>query len=187
MGSRGTANRARIVEAANALFYQRGFNQTSFSDIAEAAGLPRGNFYYYFKSKEEILGAVIEHRTAAIRAMLADWEQALPEPRARLKRFVQMLRNSADDLARYGCPIGSLTVELGKTQLHLQSRASAMLQLFRDWLAGQIAALGHADADALAMHLLTVGQGISLMTSAYHDPDFVRREASGLDAWLDAL
>ena len=187
MGDKGSANRERIVEAANTLFYQRGYNQTSFSDIAEASGLPRGNFYYYFKSKDDILVAVIEHRMAGIRAMLAEWEQAFPDPHARLKRFVQMLRNSATDVERYGCPIGSLNVELSKTQLQLQSKAGAMLELFRSWLTEQIAALGHADAHTKALHLLAVAQGISLVTNVYRDQAFLDREAAGLDAWVDAL
>jgi AcrR family transcriptional regulator len=187
MGDKGTANRERIIEAANTLFYQRGYNQTSFSDIAEASGLPRGNFYYYFKSKDDILAAVIAQRMDDIRAMLAEWEQAFPEPRARLKRFVQMLRNSAADVERYGCPIGSLNVELSKTQLQLQSQAGAMLELFRHWLTDQIAALGHPDANIKALHLVAAAQGISLVTNVYRDQAFLDREAAALDAWVDTL
>ena len=44
MGTKGTTNRQRIVEAADRLFYVRGYNQTSFSDISDATGLPRGNY-----------------------------------------------------------------------------------------------------------------------------------------------
>ena len=55
MGTKGENNRARIIEAADELFYKRGYNQTSFSDIADITGIPRGNFYYYFKTKEGIL------------------------------------------------------------------------------------------------------------------------------------
>ena len=67
----GEAVRQKIVDSANQLFYHRGYNQTSFSDIAEAAGVPRGNFYYYFKSKDDILGAVVDGRIERVRAMLA--------------------------------------------------------------------------------------------------------------------
>ena len=187
MGNKGTAKRERIIEAANALIYQRGYNQTSFTDIAEASGLPRGNFYYYFKSKDEILSAVIEHRLSGIRDMLKQWEVEFPDARSRLKRFVQMLRNSSDELVRYGCPIGSLNAELGKTQLQQQSEAVQMLQLFREWLAKQMHLLDQPDADTQAMHLLAMGQGASLVSNVYQDQAFLDGEAARMDAWIDSL
>ncbi len=57
MPRKSERTRQRIVEAANRLFYHKGYNQTSFSDVVEAAGVPRGNIYYYFKTKDEILEA----------------------------------------------------------------------------------------------------------------------------------
>lgn len=187
MGNKGSVNRDRIIQAANQLFYQRGYNLTSFSDIADAAELPRGNFYYYFKSKEDILAAVVDNRLASIRAMLASWELELPNPHARLKRFVQMLRNSASDVTQFGCPIGSLSTELCKTQRPLQSQAAAMLDLFRDWTTSQFQALGQDKTEAAnnALHLIAVAQGISLVASVYQDDKLLARETSALDAWLD--
>ena len=58
MGTKGEGNRQRIVDAADSLFYRRGYNQTSFQDISDATGIRRGNFYYYFKTKYEILESV---------------------------------------------------------------------------------------------------------------------------------
>ena len=70
MGSKGESNRQRIIDAADALFYQRGYNQTSFQDISDETGIPRGNFYYYFKTKDEILSAVVATRAADIGGLL---------------------------------------------------------------------------------------------------------------------
>lgn len=186
MGNKGTANRDRIIEAADALFYHRGYNQTSFSDIAEASDLPRGNFYYYFKSKDEILSAVIEQRLASIGEMLNAWEEEFSDPRVRLKRFVQMLRNSSGEVVRYGCPIGSLSAELGKTQLPLQSEAARTLHLFSDWRTRQLRLLGQPDAGTKAMHLLALAQGASLVSSVYHDQAILDGEAARMDAWIDS-
>ncbi|HEY7886322.1 MAG TPA: helix-turn-helix domain-containing protein, partial [Cellvibrionaceae bacterium] len=52
----------KIVAAADRLFYERGFDATSFADIAEAVQISRGNFYYHFKTKDDILDAVIARR-----------------------------------------------------------------------------------------------------------------------------
>ena len=55
--SKSEATRARILEAALALFRKRGFAETTMRDIAQAAGLAQGAAYYYFDSKEVILFA----------------------------------------------------------------------------------------------------------------------------------
>lgn len=183
---KGQEFRQHIVETANRLFYRHGFNQTSFSDIAEAANIPRGNFYYYFKSKDEILEAVVDDRLAGIRAMLAEWDATIPEPRDRLKRYVRILLNEEQDILRYGCPMGSLSVELSKTQLVLQSRAREMFEVFFDWLKAQFLALGCGRAARdHARHLLAVSQGVSLLANAFEDSAFLRREANQLMRWID--
>jgi len=63
--------RERIVDKADQLFYEQGFEHTSFTQIAEALGISRGNFYYHFKTKDEILDAVISHRIVRTNSMLA--------------------------------------------------------------------------------------------------------------------
>ena len=62
--------RDHIVEAADRLFYRQGYEHTSFSDIADAVRISRGNFYYHFKTKDEILDAVIGARLAGTQEML---------------------------------------------------------------------------------------------------------------------
>lgn len=185
---KGQEFRRHIVQTANRLFYQRGYNQTSFTDIADEAGMPRGNFYYYFKTKDEILDAVVEYRLDGIRAMLAEWNEALPQPRDRLKRYVQILLNEEQDILRYGCPMGTLNVELSKTQLVLQSRSREMFDVFFDWLKAQFLALGCGRAARdHALHLLAVTQGVSLLTNAFEDGAFLRREAARLKQWIDEV
>lgn len=185
---KGQELRQNILDAANRLFYERGFHQTSFSDIAEASGVPRGNFYYYFKSKDEILEAVVAGRLEQIRGMLAQWEAEIPEPRDRLRRYVQILLNEERDVMRYGCPMGSLNMELGKTRPELLVHSREMFLLFRDWLQRQFRALGAGrGARDLALHLLACTQGTALVASSLSDPGLLRREAQRLKQWIDAL
>jgi len=186
MAEKGEVSRQQIIETANRLFYQRGYNQTSFSDIAEAAAIPRGNFYYHFKTKDDILAAVVDYRIERIRAMLAAWDREHSDARARLRCFVQMVRDSGKELSRYGCPMGSLNIELGKAQPALKTRARKMFDLFRDWLATQLETLGHRDAEELALHLLGRAQGIAVLTQVYADRQYLKDELDQLEAWLDA-
>ncbi|MBZ0105261.1 MAG: TetR/AcrR family transcriptional regulator [Sulfuricella denitrificans] len=188
MIAKGQDNRQSIVNAANELFYRRGYNQTSFAEIADASGIPKGNFYYYFKSKDELLEAVIAERVQQVKAMLVEWDAQFPTPRERLQRFLSMLLASEEELTRHGCPMGTLNMELGKIQQTLQSRAMEMFEVFINWLTCQLDALGHGEeTSALAMHLMARVQGISLMTHAYSDPVFLRREVAQLRNWVDQL
>lgn len=187
--SKGEQSRLHIVETANRLFYERGYQQTSFSDIAEASGIRRGNITYYFKTKNDILQDVIRYRMDGIRALLADWEKTYSDPRERLKRFAQMIVNSGHEIIEYGCPMGSLNTELGKNEPELSQESRRMFDLFREWLTRQFQALGFRKARAgqLALHLLGRGQGISVMAHVYHDPDFLKKEVSLLKQWIDEL
>ena len=186
-GNRGHT-RDEIIEAAKALFYRRGYAQTSFSDIVSYTGIQRGNIYHYFKTKDDILDAVIEQRAREYKTTLSAWGKALPDPRDRLRRFVQMVVSNKENLSRYGCPIGSLNTELGKEANTRKESARQLFDLFRDWLTVQFSALdGPQQARARAMHLLGRAEGISLMGHVYNDPDFITAETEILEQWIDAL
>ena len=89
--------RDHIVEAADDLFYRQGYEYTSFSDIADAVQISRGNFYYHFKTKDEILDAVINARLANTRKMLERWEIEGTKPADRIRSFIHILiANRAD-------------------------------------------------------------------------------------------
>ena len=188
MKDKGQEKQQRIVAAANQLFYERGFNQTSFSDIAEAADVPRGNFYYYFKSKDDILAAVIETRLQNLRDLLAGWDVEFPAPRDRIKRFLNMPINDIDEVMRYGCPLGTLNVELSKTQVDLQAKAKESFDILLDWLERQFAAMGYGSrARGMAMSLMGRAQGTLMMSNLYMDADFLRHEVEEARRWIDSL
>lgn len=188
MPRKSERTRQKIVEAANQLFYHKGYNHTSFSDVVEAAGVPRGNIYYYFKSKDDILRASIAFRLERIENMLQSWSDSYRTPVERLHRFLEILPGSADSLAHYGCPMGSLNVELGKEQDELQAQARALFEAFEGWLADQFSELGYAGrARELAQRLLAFGQGITTMTQVYRNTQFLHRETRRLEKWIDRL
>lgn len=183
----GKATRDDIVEAADGLFYRHGFDHTSFADIAETVRISRGNFYYYFKTKDEILDAVIARRLVNTRGMLDQWEIAGATPVARLRSFIDMLIANQTDIKRYGCPVGTLCTELAKLGHAAKDDAKALFTLFRVWLRRQFELLGRkADADELAMHLLMCSQGVATLATAFHDEAFMRHEVQQMHAWLDA-
>lgn len=175
-----------IIAAADQLFYQQGYEHTSFADIADAVQISRGNFYYHFKTKDEILDAVIERRLTDTRAMLERWEIAGDTPAARIRSFIDMLIANRAAIKRHGCPVGTLCTELAKLGHAAQEDAKALFALFRVWLCRQFELLGRkADADELAMHLLARSQGVATLANAFHEEAFIRHEVGQMHAWLD--
>jgi len=188
MATKSERTRQRIIDAANQLFYRKGYNRTSFSDVVEAAQVPRGNIYYYFKSKDEILRAVIRTRLETINNMLAEWDRTIPEPLDRLQRFVRIMYDSTPALLRSGCPMGSLNIELRKDQPELQAEAKQLFDLFQRWLANQFADLGYPEeARDLSLRLMARGQGLIVIAQVYQDPGFLERGTQELNRWLDEL
>ena len=177
--------REHIVEAADHLFYRQGYEHTSFSDIADDVQISRGNFYYHFKTNDEILCAVIDERLAYTRQMLDRWEAEAQNPADRIRSFIHMLVANRVDIKRYGCPVGTLSTELAKLNHAAQEEANKLFTLFRTWLRRQFAALGRVqDADALAMHLLARSQGVAILANAFRDDKFIRHEVAMMCDWL---
>jgi AcrR family transcriptional regulator len=177
--------RDHIVEAADELFYRQGYEHTSFSDIAHVVRISRGNFYYHFKTKDEILDAVIKARLVRTQNMLEQWEIAGKHPADRIRSFIHILVANRADIMRYGCPVGTLSTELAKLNHASHDEAGRLFTLFRTWLRRQFTLLGReADADALAMHLLARSQGVATLASAFRDEKFLKREVEQMCEWL---
>ncbi|PAU76515.1 TetR/AcrR family transcriptional regulator [Halomonas salipaludis] len=183
-----TQTRDCIIAEADQLFYEQGFEHTTFSQIAEAVGISRGNFYYHFKTKDEILDSVINRRLARTRSMLEEWEVQGDSPGDRIRSFINILIMNRAKIKRYGCPVGTLCSELAKLEHPAKSNANELFTLFRAWLRRQFELLGrHGDADQLAMHLLAASQGVATLASAFQDEEFISSEVGRLNEWLISL
>lgn len=55
------SRRKEILETAQQLFYQKGYEQTSIQDLLTAIGIAKGTFYHYFSSKQALLEELVEH------------------------------------------------------------------------------------------------------------------------------
>jgi len=188
MGTKGSANRQRIVDAADHLFYSRGYNQTSFSDISDETGIPRGNFYYYFKTKEDILAAVVDARLSEFMHMLKSCEESSAEPLQRLLSLTQFPLQKESQVLKYGCPIGTLSSELVKEQDTeiSQARLTAVFDLLKNWIEVQLEQLGQSTrAKEIALNLLAKMQGVIMIANVYKDAEFLHKGIKETQNWLN--
>jgi TetR/AcrR family transcriptional regulator, transcriptional repressor for nem operon len=178
--------RERLIAAASQTVYEQGVEKTTLADIAAAAGIPLGNVYYYFKTKDDLLRAVIEAHLREVGAMLAAIDDAHAMPRDRLKALFGWLAGQSEMIARYGCPHGTLCLELDKRS-DGADLAAGLMRVPVDWAQRQFQAMGRADARDLAVQVIAGYEGTALLTSTFRDPSLMESEARRVAQWIDAL
>jgi TetR/AcrR family transcriptional repressor of nem operon len=179
--------RDRLIAGARETIYRQGVKATTITDIAEASDVPVGNVYYYFKSKDELVGAAIDAYAEESRERLSWLEQQHRTPRTRLKALVRLLASQPDRVALYGCPRGSLCSELDKQDNDLARACRELMQMPIDWIEQQFKAMGRRDARELAFALLASYEGMALLANTFRDPELMVREGRRLERWIDSL
>jgi TetR/AcrR family transcriptional repressor of nem operon len=183
---RTSDKRERLVNSADALILQQGFKQTTLADIAENSGVPLGNVYYYFKSKEDIGKTVIERRLTNLRQLLSNCSRA-DAPKARLNAMLDYPLQIQDSLTLNGCPLGTLAYELSHTDSFLREASKQLIQEILDWSTEQFTQMGKADADLLGLQFVSDLQGMSLIANALGDRTVVTRMVERLREWVAKL
>jgi AcrR family transcriptional regulator len=178
--------RERLVAGTRQVLHEQGVEKTTLADIAQAAQVPVGNVYYYFKTKDELVQAAIDAHAQDIQTLLASFDRHRT-PKARLKTLVRALTDQRELAARYGCPQGTLCSELAKRDDGLERAAAVLMQLSIDWAERQFRSMGRRDARDLAVAMIAAYQGISLLTNTLREPDLMVREARRLERWIDSL
>ncbi|MEE8388615.1 MAG: helix-turn-helix domain-containing protein [Acidiferrobacterales bacterium] len=174
------------MEAARSLIHQNGYRDTSIADIAEASGVPLGNIYYYFKTKDDLVSAAITQQRDANRQWYAQLD-TLPSPKARLAQLLRDTSDFSDMMTAHGCPVGSLCQELDKSPSAISDEVDVVLKEQIDWAAGQFLQMGHADGEVLGVQLVSRLQGAVLVAHALKDSAIIAAEIGQLQAWIDSL
>jgi TetR/AcrR family transcriptional regulator, transcriptional repressor for nem operon len=172
--SHGT--RERIVMAAMRLFWQKGYGSTSIADILMAAEANSGSLYHYFPSKQDVLLAVLDAYQGGIHPMLLEpaW-QGIDDPIERIFSLLARYRQLIIDTdCFYGCPIGSLALELHEPDPPVRERLAANFEAWtgavRDCLEAAAERLpASLDRDALARFVLAVMEGGVMQARTHRD------------------
>lgn len=180
--------RDRLVEAADKLIYEKTFHTTTLADIAKEADVPLGNVYYYFKTKDAIMEAVIQKRAQEWQVLFNGWEQ-LADPKERLVSLIHHTVDQSDVMAQFGCVVGSLCQELGKQGGPISAGAAKLMHDIVKWVEKQFNALGkeNESASRLAEYLVSGIQGMTLLTLTFKEPGCMERQRVTLEDWLAAV
>src|SRR5262245_29791087 len=108
---RAVATRDQILDAATRLIHLRGYQSTSLDDVLKESGVGKGNFYYHFRSKEELGYAIIERVTHGLieRTLEPILGDAAGDPLAQIDAFLdRVLESQRQRNCVGGCPVGNL-------------------------------------------------------------------------------
>ena len=186
--------RQRIVEAAMELFWLKGFGSTSIADILSRSQVNSGSLYYFFPGKQDVLVAVLEAYRDGIGAMLLEpaW-QDVEDPIERIFALLASYRRALVETdCTYGCPIGSLALELHEPDPPVRELMAAN---FRAWVEAVEAQLreaagrfsGGTEFRALAELALNVMEGGVMQARTFRDVAHFDRAVAQLRAHFEAL
>ena len=179
--------RERLVRAATDLLYRQGVEKTTLADIAQAADVPLGNVYYYFKTKDAIVDAVVDAHVQYIEETVASLDRRYRSPKGRLKGFIRMLADQPDVVAQFGCPHGTLCSELEKRTGGDDHAATRLVEIPIAWAEEQFRVMGCSDAHDLAVEFMASYEGTALLTHALRQPALLTHEGRRLERWIDSL
>ncbi|MDT3446146.1 MULTISPECIES: TetR/AcrR family transcriptional regulator [unclassified Pseudofrankia] len=178
--------RERLIGSATEIAHSHGVQGTTLALVAKAADVPIGNVYYYFKTRDDLLRAVVDEHARRVSDLLAALDRR-STPRARLQGLAHNWAEAADLVAARGCPIGGLSGDLGKLDGDLHDCASRLLRILIDWATRQLTELGVPDAPAEAVSLLARVQGAALFANAFDDPKLLTEEVARIERAIDDL
>jgi len=161
-----TPTRDRLVEAARGLFLAKGYEATAIAEILEAANVRSGSLYYFFKTKEALLLAVLDRyvellHPAVIDPVFARVEKPIDRIFAVLDGYRQMLTVTE---CRQGCPIGNLALEMSERSEAIREKIALNFENWRKIIRQCLFDAGtqlpaDVDRDKLATFVLAVMEG----------------------------
>ena len=168
------ATRARLLDAARYLFWQKGYAATGMAELLERAQANSGSFYHFFASKEALLLAVLEGYLEGLDPVVV--QPAFARHRDPIERIFGILEGYRERLlstdCRYGCPLGRLALEIEAENLPAHQ---LIARNFSAWTGAVRSCLDAArdrlprgtDLDALATFVLTTMEGGVLQSRSH--------------------
>lgn len=172
---KGEESRQRLIECAAELFWKNGYSATGISEILKQTGLPKGSFYFYFKSKDDLATAVTEYYQKILLEQFRsssqgnDWESFIEE-------IFDYLFGRATGQTFAGCPYAVMGME---TALSKPAVASVFMeglkkfeQIFQEVLL--YSGLSPDHAKILSQRMLSIYQGYLLLERISNNTFFLK-------------
>lgn len=188
------STRDRLIGAAMELFARKGYTSTSVAEILESAEANSGSLYHYFPTKQDLLVAVLERYRTGIGPMLLEpaWE-GVADPIERIFALLAAYRRMLEDTdCLYGCPIGSLALELHEPDPPVREKLAANFDAWSGAVEGCLEEAADrlpegVDRRALARFILTTMEGGVMQSRTHRSLEAYDACVASLRDYLDRL
>jgi TetR/AcrR family transcriptional repressor of nem operon len=188
------SSRQRMIDAALDLFHQKGVNATSVDQVLARSRTGKSQFSHYFKTKDGLVLAVLQHLHAAIRSGVVETNYDVRTWKDFERWFESYLAYQRSVGCERSCPIGTIGADVGNDQPLLRQE----LRLFLQWSRGRLArffaerqAAGElepsADPETLADFCISIMQGGMLLTKMQRATDMFEGAAAHALAYVRSL
>jgi AcrR family transcriptional regulator len=168
--------RQRIIDAAYELFWRAGFARTSIDSIAARSGLTKRTLYSYFRSKDDLLAAVLSHHGDLAMQRLRRIGDRMPtDPHGMIDSFFGQLAGWATVTPRWsGSGFTRLVVELADLPGHpARAIARKAKAITESWLAGRLAQARVARPKARARDIMLLMEGSMALMLIHGDRSYI--------------
>ena len=176
----GESTRDRIVSAAARLFYAEGIRATSVDAVAHKAGITKKTFYYHFASKDNLLAACLQAQDQPVLDLYARWfTDTEGEIAEKIEGIFSRFAEVASAAAWRGCGFQRTVAELASTPGHPAVKAGAAhKKRFETWLAKVLSEAGVKQPEVVAVRILVLLDGASVVMLTHRDTSYVRAAGS---------
>jgi AcrR family transcriptional regulator len=175
MGRRKEETRLRILDAAYEAFWRSGFSRTNLDTIAERAGVTKRTLYMHFRSKDDLLGDVLEHQAELSRARMQEIDASLPNEREGLvdSLFAQLAAWQGRQRRFAGSGFTRLAAELADMPGHPARAIAARHKLWVErWYAQRLRKAGVKQAEAKARQIMLLIEGSMSLVVIHGERDY---------------
>lgn len=135
MDDSAATTRERILDAAQAMMQEQGYNAVSFRDLSAVVNVKAASIHYYFPSKEDLGQALVDRYRACFAAGRTALDQKQASPARRLKQYVDVVRNAFRQTGRM-CLCGVLAAEMSSLPERVATSVRTFFAENEAWLAG---------------------------------------------------
>ncbi len=170
----------RIFDSAGELFYREGIRAVGVDEIVTRAGVTKPSLYRSYKSKDELVAAVLRQVETGFWERFEAAEQLHPDdPKAQMIAYFQGLadRSGGDDYR--GCNLSNAVVEYPDRQHAGRQVAQAHKQQLRERLQAKAAQMGASDSKALGDAMMLLVEGLFTSSQMFDGDDKPAKAAVG--------
>ncbi len=179
--------RQRLLNSARSLFYSRSYGHVGVKEICDKAGVQKGSFYHFFRSKEALTVIVLDEYFIDFKdEILLKSFQSDISPMQRIEHLIknvyQFQKTTKLETGKtLGCPYGNMASELSTQAEPIRKRITQLFEKITDKLkttldeAVKLGEIEPIDTAGTALAMFSFIEGLVLMAKTRNDPEIIRQ------------